>query len=94
MQENLNVPLVAHEADMSRMERTIKRLWLGLLIAMAIIAVSNIAWIVYLSQYDFEGYEVSADNDGTANYIGNDGDIYNGSESFGAKEKVEEQSAS
>lgn len=91
MQENLNVPLAAHEADMSRMERTIKRLWLGLLIAMAIIAVSNIAWIVYLSQYDFEGYEISADNDGTANYIGNDGDIYNGGKSIGEEKNTQEQ---
>lgn len=31
-----------------------------------------------MSQYDFESYELTTDNGGNANFIGNDGDIYNG----------------
>ena len=77
-----------YEASMSRMERQIKRLWIALIITVIAIAVTNIGWLIYISQYDFESYEVSANNDGVANYIGNDGDIYNGSESIGQKEKA------
>ena len=84
----------AYETAAARDERKYKRLWIVLIITIVLLAATNVAWLVYMSQYDFESYEVAADNDGVANYIGNDGDIYNGSESFGAKEKVEEQSAS
>lgn len=83
-----------YETSMARMDRQLKRLWIALIVAIIATVATNIAWLIYISQYDFESYEVTADNDGVANYIGNDGDIYNGSESFGAKEKVEEQSAS
>lgn len=83
-----------YETSMARMDRQLKRLWIAILVAVIATVATNIAWLIYISQYDFESYEVAADNDGVANYIGNDGDIYNGSESFGAKEKVEEQSAS
>ena len=83
-----------YETSMARMDRQLKRLWIALIVAVIATVATNIAWLIYISQYDFESYEVAADNDGVANYIGNDGDIYNGSESFGAKEKVEEQSAS
>lgn len=83
-----------YETSMARMDRQLKRLWIALIVAIIATVSTNIAWLIYISQYDFESYEVTADNDGVANYIGNDGDIYNGSESFGAKEKVEEQSAS
>ena len=83
-----------YETSMARMDRQLKRLWIALIVAIIATVATNIAWLIYISQYDFESYEVTADNDGIANYIGNDGDIYNGSESFGAKEKVEEQSAS
>lgn len=83
-----------YETSMARMDRQLKRLWIAILVAVIATVATNIAWLIYISQYDFESYEVTADNDGVANYIGNDGDIYNGGESFGAKEKVEEQSAS
>lgn len=83
-----------YETSMARMDRQLKRLWIAILVAVIATVATNIAWLIYISQYDFESYEVTADNDGVANYIGNDGDIHNGSESFGAKEKVEEQSAS
>lgn len=83
-----------YEASMSRMERQIKRLWIALIITVIAIAVTNIGWLIYISQYDYESYEVSADNDGVANYIGNDGDIYNGGESFSQEEKAQKPSTS
>ena len=83
-----------YESSMSRMERQIKRLWIALIIAIIATVATNIGWLIYISQYDYESYEVSADNDGVANYIGNDGDIYNGGERFSQKEKAQKPSTS
>lgn len=88
--QNVSVPFIAHEAAMSRVEKHIKRLWIALIIAVIAIAATNIAWIVYISQYDFESYELVTDGGGNANFIGNDGDIYNG-KSNGQEENAEEQ---
>lgn len=38
----------------------------------------NEQWIQAWKEYDFESYEVSTEGGGNANFIGNDGDIYNG----------------
>lgn len=35
-------------------------------------------FLVYMYQYDFSSYEINSSDGGNANYIGNDGDIYNG----------------
>ena len=86
---NTSVPFIVHESAMARAERHIKRLWTALIIAIVAIAVTNIAWLIYISQYDFESYEISTENGGNANYIGNDGDIYNG-ESDRQKKSIEE----
>ena len=96
MEEKSQIELLvrAYETTAARDERKYRRLGIVLIITIILLVATNAAWLIYILQYDLESYEVAADNDGVANYIGNDGDIYNGSESFGAKEKVEEQSAS
>lgn len=83
------IPFIVYEATMTRMERHIKRLWVALIVAIVLIFISNIAWLAYINQYDFESYEISTDGGGNANYIGNDGDIYNG-KSDSQKENKEE----
>lgn len=87
--ENQSISYIAHESAMARAERHIKRLWIALIVAIVMIAVTNVAWLIYISQYDFESYEISTDGGGNANYIGNDGDIYNG-KSDSQKENKEE----
>ena len=91
--ENQSISYIAHESAMSRAERHIKRLWIALIIAVLAIVATNISWLIYISQYDFESYELSADNGGNANYIGNDGDIYNG-EGYSKEKSIEEQKRS
>lgn len=78
MNDKIEIPYIVHEAEMTRSERHIKRLWIALIIAILIICASNIAWLIYISQYDFESYDLSTEGGGNANYIGQDGDIYNG----------------
>lgn len=72
--EPINVPYIVHEGMLARQERTIMRLFVTLGVVVALLAITNLAWLIILSQYDYESYSVSADN-GYANYIGNDGDI-------------------
>lgn len=77
-----SVPYMVHEDVMVRAERQAKRLWVIILVLIALLFGTNIAWIVYESQFEeVETYEeiiIDAEDDGNANYIGNDGNIYNG----------------
>lgn len=78
---NVNVPYVVHESAMARMERQSKRLWLVILVLIGALIASNLAWIIYESQFEVveESTTISQENDnGDNNYIGNDGDINNG----------------
>lgn len=74
------ISLIAHESMLSRMERTIKRLWILAIILVIALIGSNAAWIYYESQWEVvETTEVTQENsNGLNNYIGNSGDIYNG----------------
>ena len=60
-------------------ERTVKRLWIVIIILVGLLVVTNAGWIYYESQFQTEQVEVRQINDdGYNNFIGNDGDIYNG----------------
>jgi MFS-type transporter involved in bile tolerance (Atg22 family) len=77
--ENMDpVPYIVHEADMARQERTIKRLWVLLILLIVLFVGSNIAWIVYESQFEDVVVEQEVDTgEGDANVTGV-GDINNG----------------
>lgn len=85
MNENrTQVDYIVFEGEMARSERHIKRLWIALLIAIAAIIIINLAWLHYISQYDFEDYDytLSTRGGGNASFVGGDGDItYGESES-------------
>jgi hypothetical protein len=73
------VPYIVHESAMARMERTIKRLWIALILVICLLVATNGAWLWYESQWEVVETEITQENDGGYNnYIGNDGDIYNG----------------
>ena len=76
--KSVSVPYVVHEATVARQERQIKRMWIALIVAVAMIFASNALWLYAWMQYDYESYEITADGDSNANYIGQDGNIYNG----------------
>lgn len=80
------VPYAAHEADMARMERTVKRLWILLLVLIVLFVGSNLAWVYYEKQWEVvQETEIEQDTDGGGtNYvIGGD---FNGT----AKDKSDE----
>ena len=78
--EDKQIPFIAHEQMMVRMERTNHRLWILCIFLIICLIASNAAWIVYESQWEvFEEQTVTQESsDGVNNFIGNDGDIYNG----------------
>lgn len=85
----LTVPYIMHEAAQARAERTIKRLIIALITSIILLFATNVLWIWNNSLYDFIDSEVNVDTEGegNANYIGQDGDIYNGTNNSQNTEK-------
>ena len=78
-QTTKDVPYIAHESAVARLERVIKRLWVLVLLLIILFVASNGAWILWESQYQTIETTITQENaDGYNNYIGNDGDIVNG----------------
>ena len=71
-----------NELAFAFIERTVKRQWIALIIALCMLFASNAAWLYAWMQYDYTSEEIIVEQDaqdgGNANYIGNDGDIVNG----------------
>lgn len=69
-----SVPFVVHESAMARNERTVKRLVVALIVAIALIFASNAIWLYAWMQYDYTGEEAvteyTQDGEGL-NIIGN-----------------------
>lgn len=80
MEEKQVIPYIAHEGMMVRMERTNHRLWILCIFLIICLVASNLAWVLYESQWEvYEEQTVTQESaDGVNNFIGNDGDIYNG----------------
>ena len=79
------MPIAQHEKDQNRLMSIIKRL-IAVIEILIVLLVGYIAFDKWRdSQYEdvveTEEIIVDAEDSGTANYIGNDGDIYNGKDS-------------
>lgn len=55
------IPFVAHEADMTRMERIIRRLWILNIILILILLATNAGWLIY--ENSFEDVYTSVDQE-------------------------------
>jgi cell division protein YceG involved in septum cleavage len=81
-----NVPFAVFEGTQIRHERTVKRLIIALIIAIVLIFASNAIWLYAWCQYDYTSTDETTQSEtvdvdagsGTANYIGDNGDIING----------------
>ena len=75
-----SVPYIVYESEQMRNIAREKRHWYFHAASLAIIALIVAAFLWYLSQYDYVSNEdvVVDGQNGVANYIGKDGDIYNG----------------
>lgn len=81
-----SVSYLAFESTVARFERQNRRLVVILIITILLLFASNALWLYEWNQYDYSDTttSTSTDNididakDGIANYIGNNGDIDNG----------------
>lgn len=77
------IPYIVHEGAMSRMERVNKRLIAIIVLLIVLLVSSNIAWIVYESQFESfsSSCEIDAEQDGDGVNIVGGGDVSYGPES-------------
>lgn len=63
------VPFAVHESAMARAERTIKRLWILLIIVIVLLVGSNALWIWYEAQWEVveTTTEIEQDTSGSGN---------------------------
>lgn len=67
---------------LKELSRTVKRQTIIIFVVLALWFSTIAGFVWYLSMYDFTSEEIQVDSQqGDANYIGNDGDIYNGENS-------------
>ena len=86
-----NIPYIVYESAEAKNERTIKRLIIALVISIVLMFATNIVWIIEFCSFDYSSEETTIEaNDGTANYIGQDGDITYGTDNS-TQEKQKEK---
>ena len=84
--DNDYIPRLVWERDQARSSHTIKmlvRLMVLMLISLVVTVTAFLIyihqkdkeWLDFLSEYDIEGYSLSTEGGGDANYIGRDGAI-------------------
>lgn len=90
-----NVPYIVYEAERARSERLFKKMWIAILVSVALLFASNAVWLWAWTSYDYYSETVTVDSGegGNANYIGQDGDIYNGDGYSQEKNSQEEGTA-
>lgn len=66
------IPYFAHEGEMARMERMSKRLWIAVILLIVMLVGTNLAWVIYESQFQ----DVVIEQDGFAD--NGSGNIFNG----------------
>ena len=81
--DNIIMSRLAFERMQSKDEKNDRWRNITIIVLIILLVVTNAMWLIAWNQYDYvdtEEYSVDldADDGGNANYIGNDGDIYNG----------------
>lgn len=80
-----SVPFVVYESSMSREERTIKRLFVALILTIVFLVGTNVAWVLYISQYEVYDYDQDGDGINNVNF-GDQGFLRNGAGSSDSEE--------
>lgn len=70
--ENEKVSYIVFEGEMTRLERTIHRLWIMCILMLVALIGTNASWIWYESQWevvsDVQSYEITSSDNGNAVY--------------------------
>lgn len=72
------VPYIVHEGEVARLERTIKKLFVIVIVLIAVLFASNALWLHAWNQYDYDDEAISYEQDGNGtNVIGTDNEVTN-----------------
>lgn len=86
----MRVPYLLHERDMARADAREKKLVRAIVIIVITFVATLFlivgAFLLYLNQYDFTGFDIQQDGEGINNALGYMGGVYNGTESAGESE--------
>ena len=77
--EVLSIPYIAHESEVARQERTVKRLWILSIIIFLAFVISNAGWIIYENSYE-DRVTIEAEQEGSGTNIISGRDLSYGSE--------------
>lgn len=83
-----SVPYIVHESSLARMERQVKRLWIALVVCIAMLFACNVGFLVYESQFETIAYEQDGDGINNVN-LGEQGDLRNVTESEIQEEEID-----
>lgn len=74
------VPYIVFEGEAARHERTVKRFVIALIVSISLLFLSNMAWLWFFNQFDYESdmVTVNSQEEGNASYVGGSGVIDNG----------------
>lgn len=78
MDDPVMIPYYAHEGEMSRMERTNKRLWIVVIVLIVALIGTNVGWLIYESQFTDEIVTVEQEGQtdgGGNNYFNGTGEL-------------------
>lgn len=78
MEQRINIDYIAHEAIVARMERIINKLWIIILVLVAVLVISNTAWIWYESQFEEMTITQEAEAETGNAIVNNGGDVIYG----------------
>jgi hypothetical protein len=76
--EHNSISEAAFEFTVEKMNQTIKRMLIIIIMLIIAVIATNVGWIIYESQYESYTYTLDAGECGNANYIGSEGNINNG----------------
>lgn len=79
--EPMTVPFIVYESATEKADRQQKRLIIIIAVLISLLFLTNALWLIAWNSYDYIddcSVDIDAGDGGNANYIGNNGDIYNG----------------
>ena len=81
-----NIPYIAYDMAQARNERHIKRMTVALIVAIALMFVSNMMWLWAWNSYNYTSEETiyTQDGEGT-NIIGNQNEVDNGADPYNSE---------
>lgn len=80
--ENITMSRFAFERMQAKEERDNRNKWIAIFILIALLAITNLAWLYFWNQYEYvDDYSIEAEQDGSGVNIVGGGDVDYGAES-------------